>query len=70
MTIMNLSLKINEQEEYSMYTGQKVRLRAYRREDIPIRLNYINDTEIANSLTGDIPYPIMLHEEENWFESI
>ncbi len=52
-----------------MYTGKKVRLRAYNREDIPIRLSYINDAEIANFLTGDIPYPIMLHEEEKWFES-
>ncbi|MDF2591249.1 MAG: acetyltransferase [Clostridia bacterium] len=53
-----------------MYTGQKVRLRAYTREDISIRLNYINDIEIANLLTADIPYPILLHEEEKWFESI
>lgn len=53
-----------------MYTGQKVRLRAYRKEDIPIRLSYINDTEISNFLTGDIPFPIMLQEEEKWFESI
>lgn len=53
-----------------MYTGQKVRLRAYTREDIPIRLSYINDVEIANFLTGDIPFPIMMHEEEKWFESI
>ena len=53
-----------------MYTGEKVRLRAYTKEDIPIRLSYINDIEIANSLTADVPYPITLHEEEKWFESI
>jgi RimJ/RimL family protein N-acetyltransferase len=53
-----------------MYTGQNVRLRAYSREDIPIRLSYINDDEIANFLTDVIPYPILLHEEEKWFESI
>lgn len=53
-----------------MYTGLKVRLRAYKREDIPIRLGYINDVEIANLLTDVIPYPIMQQEEEKWFESI
>ena len=53
-----------------MYTGKKVRLRAYNREDIPVKLRYINDAEIAYLLTDDIPYPIMLHEEEKWFESI
>jgi RimJ/RimL family protein N-acetyltransferase len=53
-----------------MYTGQKVRLRAYSRVDIPLRLSYINDTEIASPLTDDIPFPITQHEEEKWFESI
>lgn len=53
-----------------MYTGKKVRLRAYRREDIPLRLSYINDCEVQRNLVSDIPYPLTLHEEESWFESI
>jgi RimJ/RimL family protein N-acetyltransferase len=53
-----------------MYEGQKVRLREYRKEDIPLRLAYINDPEIAQNLTPDIPYPMTLHEEEKWFDSI
>jgi len=53
-----------------MYEGQKIRLREYRKEDIPLRLIYINDSEIAENLTPDIPYPITLHEEEKWFQSI
>lgn len=59
-----------EQERLHMYTGQKVRLRAYSKTDIPLRLSYINDAEIANYLTDDIPFPITPHEEEMWFESI
>lgn len=53
-----------------MFTGQKVRLRAYNREDIPLRLSYINDVEIANLITDFIPFPITMYEEEIWFESI
>ncbi|MDP4089053.1 MAG: GNAT family protein [Bacillota bacterium] len=53
-----------------MYTGQKVRLREYRREDIPIRLSFINDPEICSALTPDIPYPITMHEEEKNYQSI
>ncbi len=53
-----------------MYIGKKVRLREYRKEDIPLRLNYINDAEMLNLLISGIPYPITLHEEEKWLESI
>lgn len=53
-----------------MYVGKKIRLREYRKEDIPIRINYINDPEICKNLTPDIPYPVTLHEEEKWFQSI
>lgn len=53
-----------------MYEGQKIRLREYRVEDIPLRLTYINDPEIARNLTPEVPYPITLHEEEKWFQSI
>ncbi|MBC2579771.1 GNAT family N-acetyltransferase [Clostridium sp. DJ247] len=53
-----------------MYVGKKVRLRAYRKEDINLRLSYINNPEIERLLVADIPYPISLHEEQKWFESI
>jgi len=52
------------------YTGKKVKLREYRKEDIALRLMYINDPEVAASLTPDVVYPITSHEEEEWFESI
>ncbi len=53
-----------------MYTGKKVRLRAYRKEDLSLRLSYINDPEILRTIVSDIPYPLTLQEEEKWFESI
>jgi RimJ/RimL family protein N-acetyltransferase len=53
-----------------MYIGKKVKLREYRKEDIPLRLSYINDPELQKYLVSDTPYPITLHEEEKWFESI
>jgi RimJ/RimL family protein N-acetyltransferase len=59
-----------EGADLMMYEGQKVRLREYRKEDIPLRLSYINDPEIGGTLTPDIPYPMTQHEEEKWFESI
>ncbi|MCX7711455.1 MAG: GNAT family N-acetyltransferase [Clostridia bacterium] len=53
-----------------MYIGEKVRLREYRKEDIPLRLSFINDPELQKYLVADTPYPMTLREEEKWFESI
>lgn len=53
-----------------MLTGKKVRLRAYRREDIPLALEFINDPEVKTNLVIGIPFPFKLEEEEKWYESI
>lgn len=53
-----------------MYTGEKVRLREYRREDLALKLSYVNDPEVINGLVADVPYPLTLAEEEKWFEDI
>ena len=53
-----------------MYVGKMVMLREYRKEDIPLRLSYINDPELQKCLVSDTPFPMTLHEEEKWFESI
>jgi RimJ/RimL family protein N-acetyltransferase len=53
-----------------MYEGEMIRLREYRREDIPLRLKYINDPDVGGYLTPDVPYPMTLHEELKWFESL
>lgn len=52
-----------------MYKGKLVKLREYRKEDIPMVLNYINDSEIKKYLTPGIPYPYTLEDEYKWFES-
>lgn len=51
-----------------MYTGEKVRLREYRREDIPLALQYINDSEVKKFLVPGIPYPYTFEDETKWYE--
>ncbi|WP_315120606.1 GNAT family protein [uncultured Clostridium sp.] len=53
-----------------MYTGEKVRLREYRKEDIKAAQNYVNDPEVKRLLNPGIPYPITLEDEEKWVESL
>lgn len=53
-----------------MYIGEKVKLREYKKEDISLRLSYINKPEIEKCLISETPYPMTLREEEKWFESI
>jgi RimJ/RimL family protein N-acetyltransferase len=53
-----------------MYTGEKVRLREYRKEDIALKVSFVNDPEVIHGLVADTPFPLTLHEEEEWFESI
>jgi len=53
-----------------MFEGKLVRLREYRKEDIPLKLSYINDPEILKYLEPGIPYPVTLNEELKWLDSI
>lgn len=53
-----------------MFIGKLVRLREYRKEDIGLKLNYINDPEVLRCLESGIPYPMTLNEELKWFEAI
>lgn len=53
-----------------MYYGKKVKLRAYKKEDIPLAYEYMNDSELKRLLVNKIPYPMILEEEEKWFESL
>jgi len=53
-----------------MFDGKKVRLRAYRKEDIPQALEYINDPEVKKNLVIGVPFPLRLEDEEKFFESI
>lgn len=53
-----------------MFDGKKVRLRAYRKEDIPQALEYINDPEVKRNLVIGVPFPLRLEDEEKFFENI
>ncbi|MDN5351264.1 MAG: hypothetical protein PWQ12_180 [Clostridiales bacterium] len=51
-----------------MYSGQKVLLRAYKKEDVPIAQEYLNDMEVRRFLQPGIPYPYTLEDEYKWYE--
>ncbi len=52
-----------------MYYGEKVCLRAYKEEDIPIALSLVNDKELKKFLVTGIPFPMSPWEEESWVKS-
>ncbi len=52
-----------------MYNGEKVRIRAYKKEDVPLAQKFLNDAETKKFLTPGIPYPFTLEEEYKWFEN-
>ena len=54
----------------TMYTGEKVKLRAYKKEDIVLAQQYLNDAETKRLLSPGVPYPFTLEEETKWFEKI
>ncbi|AGK99358.1 GNAT family N-acetyltransferase [Clostridium pasteurianum] len=53
-----------------MYTGKKVRLKEYRKEDVKLVQSYVNDSEIKKLLNPGIPYLYTFEDEEKWFESL
>lgn len=63
-----LSIKISGGK--TMYSGKKVRLREYRKEDIPVAQNYINDPEVKRLLHPGIPYLYTFEDEQKWFDNL
>ncbi|HDN79985.1 MAG: N-acetyltransferase [Chloroflexi bacterium] len=51
-----------------MLRGRKVRLRAPEREDLPLFVRWLNDTEVTRYLT--LYWPLSMAEEEQWFENL
>lgn len=51
-----------------MYTGEKVRLREYRKEDVTKALKFMNDPEIKRFLTPGIPFLYTLEDETKWID--
>lgn len=59
-----------KKEDGIMYYGTKVKLRAYKKEDIPLAYDFVNDGELKKLLVTDVPFPTMYEEEEQWYESL
>ncbi len=53
-----------------MFEGQKVRLRAYTKDDLLLAREYINDEKISQLLNTRIPFPFRSEDEDKWYESI
>ena len=53
-----------------MYCGKLVRLRAYRKNDIPKAQEFLNDFEVRKLLQPTVPYPYTMEDEEKWYEGI
>lgn len=52
-----------------MYYGEKVCLRAYKKEDIEKAYKFMNDAELKKFLVTTIPFPMTLWEEEVFIKS-
>lgn len=50
-----------------MLKGKLVKLREYRKEDVPVALEYMNNEEVAKNLSTRTPFPYTLEDEEKWF---
>jgi RimJ/RimL family protein N-acetyltransferase len=51
-----------------MLKGERIRLREYKDDYIPMAKEFINDPEVCLNLNPQIPFPISLKEEKEWFE--
>lgn len=51
-----------------MISGERIRLRAISRKDLPDFVTWLNDPEVRLNL--DIYYPFSFEQEEKWFEEI
>lgn len=52
-----------------MFTGKLVKLRSYKREDVPAALGYMNDVEVYRNLMPSVPYPFTLEDQERWYSN-
>ena len=57
-------------EENVLLSGDKVKLRAYKKEDVPLACEYINDPEVSLMLSPLIPFPYKLEDEYKWYDSL
>jgi RimJ/RimL family protein N-acetyltransferase len=53
-----------------MLDGQKVRLRAYTKDDLPKAREYLNHPEVAQMMRIGIPFPLRPEDEQKWYDSL
>ncbi len=52
-----------------MFEGNKVRLRAYTRDDLPLAQEFLNDIDVISGMNPNIIFPIKEEDEVEWYES-
>ena len=53
-----------------MLEGEKVRLRAYTKDDLPLARGYINELDVSQRLRPSILFPLRPEDEEKWYQSL
>ncbi len=53
-----------------MLEGQKVRLRAYTKDDLPLARAYLNEADVAAMMRVGIPFPLRPEDEQKWYDSL
>ena len=52
-----------------MLEGDRVRLRAYTKDDLSAARDFLNVPKIAESLRPGTPYPLRMEDEHKWYDS-
>ncbi len=53
-----------------MLEGQQIRLRAYTRDDLPLRRACLNDVDLRRLVYPGILFPLRPEDQEKWYESL
>ncbi|UCD75246.1 MAG: GNAT family N-acetyltransferase [Phycisphaerales bacterium] len=53
-----------------MLEGERTRLRAYTKEDLPLRRAFLNDLELLGMAYPGILFPSRPEDQEKWYESL
>ena len=51
-----------------MYEGNRIRLRAFERQDVDANHAFVNDYETVCSMLSGIPFPASMEDEYRWLE--
>ncbi|BBE30378.1 N-acetyltransferase [Tepiditoga spiralis] len=53
-----------------MLKGNKIRLRAYKREELKLVMEFINDEDVTKFLRPGVPFPFRYEDEIKFYESL